>query len=526
MTIQEFLVSIGFAVDESTIAKVQSKMDNLGTRLNHIGNQMSLYVSAPLAGLAAYAIKSAAEMEQMHVSFEVFLGSAEKAKALMDDLIQLSVKTPFTMQGLTKTSNMLLGMNVRGEDLIETLKMLGDASRGNQEILNRLAYAYGQVNQARVLKGSELRQFTEAGVGLVSELSRITGIPEEKLATSVGRYKITIGQVTQALKNMTSEGGKYYQLTEKQAATLMGIFSNLKDILFYFGSSFGTQIVKALDLNNALRKLVKLLDTLRKKFEELDISQVKLILGFATFLVAIGPLMKFLSFLVRSGTFIVFILRSMAVAFTAANLPATLLAIKMALIPGLVAAALGALYLLIDDFIVWTKGGESLLGDWLGSFEDVKNKLKPWLDGIKSIFGLVEMDFKTFMETIKTVALETFTEIADNLRLLFEPIFGPLFSIVEGVASFAGNVHGTVQTTTFWDNLSKLMPGSTTGSLPTSFLNTSNKEVKIENNITVQMPAGTTKQQADYAEAAMKKVAKEYLLSETRNVVQSNKGSD
>ena len=109
-------------------------------------------------------IGSNADFEQSMTSFDVFLGSAEEAQKMMDELTEFSAKTPLEMPDVTKAANMLMGYGVAAEDVVEIMGRLGDLSQGNAEKLDRVSLAYGQMLAKGKVTGEELRQMVEAQV--------------------------------------------------------------------------------------------------------------------------------------------------------------------------------------------------------------------------------------------------------------------------------------------------------------------------------------------------------------------------
>lgn len=99
------------------------------------------------------------------------LGSGEKARILLNDLSQFASKTPFEIPEIRSNAKQLLAMGISADNLIPTMKALGDVSAGLSVPMDRLALAYGQVIAKGKLQGGELKQFTEAGVPLIETLS-------------------------------------------------------------------------------------------------------------------------------------------------------------------------------------------------------------------------------------------------------------------------------------------------------------------------------------------------------------------
>jgi len=104
-------------------------------------------VKASFQGLVS-VISDASAFEQARISFEVMLGSAKKARETLSELTDFAASTPFELTGVVESSKQLLAYGTESENLVETLKFLGDASAGNQEVFKRLTLAFGQVRAA------------------------------------------------------------------------------------------------------------------------------------------------------------------------------------------------------------------------------------------------------------------------------------------------------------------------------------------------------------------------------------------
>lgn len=159
-----------FAQMNQSLKDAQSNVENLSGSLKTVGT----YGVAAFAGLATAAfafVKAGAEFEQTQVAFSTMIGSAEKANKLLQEMAEFASKTPFQLTDLEKASKSLLAYGVTVEELLPTLQMLGDITAGvGMDKLPQLILAFGQVRAATKLTGSELRQFTEAGVPILDAL--------------------------------------------------------------------------------------------------------------------------------------------------------------------------------------------------------------------------------------------------------------------------------------------------------------------------------------------------------------------
>jgi tape measure domain-containing protein len=437
MVLRDFLLLIGVDLDESSLQAAQSRIDSFGARLGRLGTRLSIAISAPIAAATTYALKAASDIEQAHVAFEVFLGDANQAKKVMEGLIDFAVKTPFRFKGLMETSNMLMAMGESGATLVDTLRILGTVSRGKQDLLSRVALAYGQIMTAGKLRGQELRQLTEAGVGIIPELSKLTGISQNDLASSVSDYNIPAAVVRQALVNMTSEGGRFFGLLERQAQTLHGIFSNLVDSVYFLSSSFGSQIVKVLNLGEAIKKFTAFLNKLNEQFLDLDDSQKKLILGVTALLFVLGPLMVFLSTWIKLGSFVISTIRLMSASILGLQAGLGSLLVRVLLIPGAIMAAMASIFLLIDELNVWMKGGDTYLGDFLGPFSKYEERVNSFYNKIKSFYENFKKDLKILKSYVET---DFITPIKDMFMNLFNYVHGLVEHDIEKISESLENM--------------------------------------------------------------------------------------
>lgn len=186
-------------------------------------------------------IGSNAEFEQSMTSFEVLLGSADKADKLLNDLNDFGAATPFELPELTESTTQLLAFGTAEEDVMTKLQQLGDLSMGNAEKLGRLTNAYGKMLAKGKVSLEELNMFTEAGVPILEELQKQYGVTQEKLFDMISAGKINIDGINTAMESMTSQGGKFFGMMEKQSQTMSGLFSTMTDTVNIFARQVGEE---------------------------------------------------------------------------------------------------------------------------------------------------------------------------------------------------------------------------------------------------------------------------------------------
>lgn len=188
-----------------------------------------------IKGYVNQVMRVRGEFELQQRSLQALLQSKGEANKLWNQTIQLALKSPFQVKELITYTKQLAAYRVETEKLHDTTKMLADISAGLGVDMSRLILAFGQVKAANYLRGTELRQFSEAGINILDELARYYTALEGKTVTvgqvfeRVSKRMVSFADVEKVLQKVTSAGGMFYKMQEEQADTLKGQISNLKD---------------------------------------------------------------------------------------------------------------------------------------------------------------------------------------------------------------------------------------------------------------------------------------------------------
>lgn len=193
------------------------------------GKLVATGIVTALLAIGVGAVKAAGDMEMLTTQFEVMLGSAEAANAMMDKLKTFAATTPFALKDLAQGSQTLLSFGVAQEDVIQRMRMLGDASGGSSEKLKGLILAFGKVQTKGKASMEEINMIAERGVPIIGTLTKNLGVTEQEFFKLVSAGKIGRKEITDAFQTMTSEGGIFFEGMEKQSLTLGGLISTMKD---------------------------------------------------------------------------------------------------------------------------------------------------------------------------------------------------------------------------------------------------------------------------------------------------------
>src|SRR5690606_29321803 len=96
------------------------------------------------AAALGFGVKLAAAAESAEVAFGTLLGSANAAKTVLKDLNQFAAETPFEFPELTDAARKLIAFGTAQEDLIPTLRRVGDISSGIGAPISEIAELYGK----------------------------------------------------------------------------------------------------------------------------------------------------------------------------------------------------------------------------------------------------------------------------------------------------------------------------------------------------------------------------------------------
>ncbi|MFV0220572.1 tape measure protein [Empedobacter falsenii] len=185
-------------------------------------------------------VKIRSEFEQTEISFNTMLHSQEKGNALMQEMIELAKNTPLQFSEVSKGAKQLLAYQVEAEKLTGTLSMLGDISSGLDVPLSRLILVYGQVKAKGKLMGDDLRQFTEAGVPMIAMIAKNMGVAQSAVADMVSEGKVGFKDVEKVLKDLTDQGGLFYNMMENKSKTISGQIAKLQDEIEQMFNKIGT----------------------------------------------------------------------------------------------------------------------------------------------------------------------------------------------------------------------------------------------------------------------------------------------
>lgn len=281
--LNDLIVTIGAQTRQfdKALGASMKKMQNFGRSTKELGSSMSRALTMPIAALGAAAIKSAADLEAMEVSFISLTGGAKQAADMMRNLNQFAAKTPFQIEGIAKSARMLLAAGSDVSEVNDQLQFLGDIAATSQQPIDEIAAIFAKVNAKGKVELENLNQLAERGIGIFEALSEATGLP----ASELGAGAVSVEQFNAVLKAMTEEGGKSHGAMLALSQTASGKFSTALDNL----KQAGAALVKS--LMPVLKDMLDKFTGIMQALTNLSPEAKRFMLIAAGIAAALGPLL-------------------------------------------------------------------------------------------------------------------------------------------------------------------------------------------------------------------------------------------
>lgn len=219
---------------------------NLMDTAGKLSRQLALLFSvSQIEGYIRKIVEVRGQFELQQVALRAILQDKDKADKIFSQTMQQALKSPFQAMQLVTFTKQLAAYRIESDKLFDTTKRLADVSAGLGVDIQRLILAYGQVKAAAYLRGTEVRQFTEAGINLYGELqSYFEEVKGEAYTTAqivdmISKRMVKFEDVEAVFQRMTDKGGLFYNMQEVQVNTLHGQINRLKDVISIMQNEIG-----------------------------------------------------------------------------------------------------------------------------------------------------------------------------------------------------------------------------------------------------------------------------------------------
>ena len=177
------------------------------------------------------------ELDNQKIAMASILQDEGKATTIFNQIKKLAVASPFGVMDLNQYAKQLSAYSIPYNELYDTMKRLADISAGVGVDMGRIILAYGQIKAAKFLKGTELRQLTEANIPMVDKLaerfSKLEGriVSAGEVLDMISKKKVTFEDVKDVLWELTDDGGMFNNMQEVLSESVKSKWKNLADAI-------------------------------------------------------------------------------------------------------------------------------------------------------------------------------------------------------------------------------------------------------------------------------------------------------
>lgn len=264
------------------LSSTSKKINEQHSYVSRLIKRMAVYASFSYAGNFLTSVREVtAQFELQRVSLGAIIQDQTRANALFSEIKAFALKSPVSILDLTKYTKQIAAYRIETEKLFDTTKMLTDISVGLGVDLQRITLFFGQVRARGALFSSEIRQATEAGIPLVELLAKKYSELNGQLVTAsqvlkmVEKGMVGFEMVEEIFKDMTSAGGMFYEMQEKQGNTLFGLWAKLGDAAAVMYDEIGNTE----SVNKGMKSAIQALTDLMKNWR--DVARIATEAGIA-----------------------------------------------------------------------------------------------------------------------------------------------------------------------------------------------------------------------------------------------------
>ncbi|WP_319417424.1 tape measure protein [Marispirochaeta aestuarii] len=193
-------------------------------------------IVATMYKLSEASIKAAAAFETQRTEFGIFMQDMDMGASMFADIQTFAASTPLAVEQLSEVTKQLLSFGSEADEVLDQVRMLGDAALGNGQKLETLARAYGRVQARGKASMEEVNMAMEAGLPIIDELAKALGTSQAEIFDLISTGAVGFEEFQAAFKAMTSEGGKFNDGMSILAQTFEGKLSTAMDNVKLLGA--------------------------------------------------------------------------------------------------------------------------------------------------------------------------------------------------------------------------------------------------------------------------------------------------
>ena len=326
------------------VTKRFKKLSETAEKFQKISRGIFTKVALPVVGLGAALFHTAAQFQDLNVSFGTLLGSKEKGEAMFKSMIGLSRKWgSFTTLEFAKAGKALVNFGGQAEQVPKVLERMANVAAAGKLNLQSIAVGYGLAFSQRTVQKGMISELIR-GTTILKGLSTIMGesVPKiiKRLRSKTAATGLPFWALRKWLIGTTTPGGKFglsgalAKGQENAAQTISGAFKLVRDSIQIAMGTTGLYLSKqvklvhwAFKLKDAMIQLTDNFDFYVKKYAPLIKAVGLAIAGFLTMMVTtfiLGTAIRFVENIIKITAGTMWLLRNAAIA-----LRTTLIALKI-----------------------------------------------------------------------------------------------------------------------------------------------------------------------------------------------------
>lgn len=250
------LLKVG-AIDQQTFNRALEQTKNrllpnidgvqqLGSSLTHTGAVLTgvgAAIGGVFGGTAVKGMFSAGQFEQTNIAFETMIGSVEETQNTLADLTEFAALTPFEMPEIEQAARGLIQFGERGDELMETLNLLGNAAAGTSTDFGMISLIFNQIRGVGKLLTQDFRQLSTRGVLSLQDIADHFKVTTNAAQEMLSKGEISFDDVKDIFRNLSAEGGRFANLMERQSTSFLGLKSTLSDAINIMVRGIGQEML-------------------------------------------------------------------------------------------------------------------------------------------------------------------------------------------------------------------------------------------------------------------------------------------
>ncbi|MDO4920925.1 MAG: tape measure protein [Phascolarctobacterium sp.] len=266
-------ISKGMGKAADAAKKATQNMADMNNAMNALAGAATLGVVGSIASSIAEAgvscIKAAGQMEQYEIAFQTMLKSASRGTQMLKNLQEFAAKTPFDVPGVVETAQQLMAFGFKAEEIIPTLRTLGDAAAGlgkGSAGVQQMGYALGQISTSGTLKTQDVNQLATAGINVWEALSQAYGKSITEIKDLTEKGMIDSAEAVQIIT--ASMDANFGGMMSKMETSINGLFSNIEETAGTFAANMGSYMVEAFNIKDKLQGISEALGNITESFRQ------------------------------------------------------------------------------------------------------------------------------------------------------------------------------------------------------------------------------------------------------------------